>query len=164
MRWCRQRYEDGSYQLVGDRCDTGFVIEENCQTFVSDCHVRAAAELINHGWDPVVLSALRRGPTRRNDLLVRIGGISDKVLTESLRRLKARALVAKVADAEPPSGRGGAVYQLSALGESFANGPLADLAQWAADHLAELAEPNSTPPIERSPSVETAYTPGIRTQ
>jgi DNA-binding HxlR family transcriptional regulator len=114
------------------------VIEANCQTFISDCHVRAAAELINHAWDPVVLSALRLGPTRRNELLLRIGDISDKVLTESLRRLRARALVTKVLRAQPPSGRQGAVYQLSLLGESFANGPLAYLAQWAADHHAEL--------------------------
>jgi DNA-binding HxlR family transcriptional regulator len=112
------------------------VIEDNCQTFVSDCHVRAAAELINHAWDPVVLSALRLGPTRRNELLVHIGDISDKVLTQSLRRLQARALVTKVFRAE--SGRGGAVYRLSPLGESFANGPLAYLARWAADHHTEL--------------------------
>ena len=114
------------------------MIEENCQTFVSDCHVRAAAELINHAWDPVVLSALRLGPTRRNQLLVRIGGISDKVLTQSLRRLQARALVTKGLGAESPAGRGGAVYRLSPLGESFANGPLAHLAHWAADHQADL--------------------------
>jgi DNA-binding HxlR family transcriptional regulator len=114
------------------------VLVENCQTFVSDCQVRAAAELINHAWDPVVLSALRLGPTRRNELFVRIGGISDKVLTQSLRRLQARALVTKVREAGPSARRTGAVYQLSALGESFANGPLAHLAQWAADHQAEL--------------------------
>ena len=60
--------------------------EENCETFVSDCHVRAAVELISHAWDPVVLSALRLGPTRRTDILHRIAGVSDKVLTESLRR------------------------------------------------------------------------------
>ena len=115
------------------------MVEENCQTFISDCHVRAAAELINHAWDPVVLSALRLGPTRRNDLLLRIGDISDKVLTESLRRLQARALITRVPDAEPLSLRGSAVYQLSLLGESFANGPLAYLAEWAAAHQAELA-------------------------
>ena len=115
--------------------------EENCQTFVADCHVRAAAELINHAWDPVILSALRLGPIRRNDLLVRIGDISDKVLTQSLRRLLARALITKVPGAEPLSANGSAVYELSPLGESFANGPLAYLAQWAADHQAELAIP-----------------------
>ncbi|TDC67070.1 transcriptional regulator [Micromonospora sp. KC207] len=114
------------------------MIDGRCQTFVSDCHVRAAIELINHAWDPVVLSALRLGPTRRNELLVRIAGISDKVLTQALHRLQARGLVTKVRLAEPASGRVGAVYQLSPLGQSFANGPLAQLAQWAADNQAEL--------------------------
>lgn len=138
-KWhCRKRYEAHSYQLVGATGATLVsVTEENCQTFVSDCHVRAAVELINHGWDPVVLSALRPGPIRRNDLLVRIGDISDKVLTESLRRLRARALVTRAPAAEPP--HGGAVYRLSLLGESFANGPLAQLAEWAEAHQAELA-------------------------
>lgn len=117
------------------------MIEETCQTFVSDCHVRAAAELINHTWDPVVLSALRLGPTRRKELLRRIAGVSDKVLTQVLQRLQSRGLVTRVHSAKPASARAGAVYQLSPLGESFANGPLAQLAQWAADNQAELSEP-----------------------
>lgn len=119
------------------------MIDGHCQTFASDCHVRAAAELITHTWDPVVLSALRLGPTRRNELLVRIAGISDKVLTQALDRLQARALVTRVRRAEPASGRVGAIYQLSPLGESFANGPLAQLAQWAADHQPELVGPET---------------------
>jgi DNA-binding HxlR family transcriptional regulator len=107
------------------------VIEDDCPTFVSDCHVRAAVELINHTWDAVVLSALRPGPTRRRELLVRIGGISDKVLTESLRRLRGRDLVTRAP--------GDAVYQLSPLGASFTNGPLLQLARWAADHQAAFS-------------------------
>ncbi|WP_147945021.1 helix-turn-helix domain-containing protein [Microbispora sp. CSR-4] len=114
------------------------MIDGSCQTFVSDCQVRAAAELINHAWDPVVLSALRLGPTRRKELLMRIAGVSDKVLTQALQRLQARGLVVKVSSTDQASGRAGVVYQLSMLGESFANGPLAQLAQWAADNQDEL--------------------------
>lgn len=120
------------------------MIEQTCQTFVSDCHVRAAAELINHTWDPVVLSALRLGPTRRNELLRHIAGASDKALTQVLRRLQSRGLVAKVHSAGQAPTHTGAVYQLSPLGESFANGPLAQLAQWAADNQAELADPSTS--------------------
>ncbi|MGW4276321.1 winged helix-turn-helix transcriptional regulator [Streptomyces seoulensis] len=120
------------------------MIEEPCQTFVSDCHVRAAADLIRHTWDPVVLSALRLGPTRRNELLLRIAGVSDKVLTQALQRLQARGLVIKVRSTERSSEHPGAIYQLSPLGESFANGPIAQLAQWAADNQAELAGPSTT--------------------
>jgi DNA-binding HxlR family transcriptional regulator len=112
------------------------VKEASCETFVSDCHVRAAVELINHTWDPVVVSALRMGPTRRSVLLDRIAGASDKVLTESLRRLASRGLVAR---APHGSGRDAAVYELTALGASFARGPLAHLAEWAAENQVELS-------------------------
>lgn len=112
--------------------------DEQCPIFVTDCHVRAAVELINHTWDPVVLSALRRGPTRRNELLTHISGASDKVLTQSLRRLQARGLVARSHPARPSAGTVGAIYRLTELGESFAHGPLAELARWAADSHAEL--------------------------
>ncbi|MEV5829826.1 helix-turn-helix domain-containing protein [Spirillospora sp. NPDC052242] len=110
--------------------------EAGCETFVSDCHVRAAVELISHTWDPVVVSALRMGPTRRSVLLERCAGASDKVLTESLRRLTARGLVARTPRESP---RDAAVYELTALGASFASGPLAHLAEWAAENQAELS-------------------------
>ncbi|HEU5416631.1 MAG TPA: helix-turn-helix domain-containing protein [Streptosporangiaceae bacterium] len=112
-------------------------MEQTCPPFVSDCHVRAAAELISHAWDPVVLSALRAGPTRRSELLCRIAGVSDKVLTQALRRLQSRGLITRLPGQAPA--RASAVYQLSPLGASLANGPLAQLARWAADHQAELA-------------------------
>lgn len=108
------------------------MLDGDCQTFVSDCHVRLGADLLSHSWDPVVLTALRAGPRRRNDLLALIGGLSDKVLTESLRRLQARNLITKAVEA------GRALYALSPVGESLANGPLLSLALWAAEHQADL--------------------------
>lgn len=120
------------------------MIEGDCQTYVSDCHVRAATELVSHTWDPVVISALRLAPTQRNELLHRIGGMSDKVLTESLRRLSSHGLVAKAPDHRSAPRRDSAIYRLTALGESFANGPLTQLAQWAANNQADLLDPSTT--------------------
>ncbi|MCA2227216.1 winged helix-turn-helix transcriptional regulator [Nonomuraea aurantiaca] len=120
------------------------MLEGSCQTFISDCQVRAAAELISHAWDPVVLSALRLGPTRRKDLLTRIAGVSDKVLTQALDRLQARGLVVRGGSADPVSAHTGAVYRLSTLGESFTDGPLAHLAQWAADNQDDLVGRSTT--------------------
>lgn len=114
--------------------------DEQCPIFVTDCHVRTAVELINHAWDPVVLSALRLGPRRRNELLTHIAGASDKVLTQSLRRLQARGLVVRSRPTGPTAGTMGAIYQLTSLGESFAHGPLAELARWAADNQSELVD------------------------
>ncbi|WP_007517295.1 MULTISPECIES: winged helix-turn-helix transcriptional regulator [Pseudofrankia] len=103
----------------------------DCPTFVADCHVRAGAELLAHTWDPVVLTALRRGPRRRADLIREIGGLSDKVLHESLGRLVSRGLLTHE---EGP----GSAYRLTTLGESFASGPLRALAEWSAHHAAVL--------------------------
>lgn len=126
------------------------MLDGDCQTFVSDCQVRAATDLVRHTWDPVVLSALRQGPTRRHALHARIRGVSDKVLTESLRRLQRRGLVARTSDADVAAPSGAAVYRLTPLGESFTQGPLAALARWAADHQEELVAADE--PLERDAS------------
>ncbi|MEU1880449.1 helix-turn-helix domain-containing protein [Streptosporangium sp. NPDC020072] len=121
------------------------MLDGPCRTFVSDCRVRAAAEPVGHVWDPAVISALRMGPTRRRELLTRIAGASDKVLTRTPRRLRAHGLVVRDSGANQASAPTGAVYRLSALGESFANGPLAYLAQWAADNQDRLTgEPTTS--------------------
>lgn len=104
-----------------------------CAPFAADCHVRAAADLISHSWDCVVLTALRDGPPRRSVLIARIGGASDKVITESLQRLILCGLVSKSAAGSVR------VYALTDLGASFAAGPLLHLAEWAAANQADLA-------------------------
>ena len=116
--------------------DTRHMNQDNCVPFLMDCHVRAGVELISHTWDPVVLAALRLGPSRRSVLLRQLVGVSDKVLTDSLRRLTTRGLVVKKPTAERSDA---VVYELSELGTSFATGPLLQLAQWTERHAAELA-------------------------
>jgi DNA-binding HxlR family transcriptional regulator len=108
-----------------------------CETFVADCRLRQATELIAHTWDPLVLMALRRGATRRRDLLGEIGGISDKVLSQALTRLTSHGLIARTS---VPADHRGVSYELTAVGASLAAGPLAALAQWAADN-GEVLEP-----------------------
>ena len=107
---------------------------DDCQPFASDCAVRLATDLLAHTWDPVVLLALRLGGRRRSDLLAEVGGISDKVLSETLRRLSANGLLTRTVTSE---GRA-VVYELSELGGSLANGPMAALGEWAVAHGDEV--------------------------
>lgn len=104
-------------------------MNSHCEPFVADCQLRLATDLIAHAWDPVVLSALRAGPRRRRELLASIGGISDKVFSQALTRLLASGLIDRADD-----NARGVIYQLTDLGASLANGPLAALAQWAAEN------------------------------
>ncbi len=103
--------------------------------WVADCRLRAATDLFTHTWDPVVLAALRAGPRRRRELRAAIGGISDKVLTDTLRRLLAGGLVARHAHAEAPPR---VEYGLTVLGQSLVEGPMVALGRWAVDHGDEL--------------------------
>jgi DNA-binding HxlR family transcriptional regulator len=115
----------------------------HCLDFVADCRLRAATDLFTHTWDPVVLAALRVGPRRRRELRTAIGGISDKVLTESLHRLLAAGLVERHAHAEAPPR---VEYGLTGLGQSLVEGPMSVLGRWAIEHADELLEARESTP------------------
>ncbi|MEU4249542.1 helix-turn-helix domain-containing protein [Amycolatopsis sp. NPDC026612] len=91
--------------------------------FLADCRTRLAFDLVANTWNPVVLWALRDGPRRHGDLRRAIGGISAKVLTETLRRLEFDGLLER---------REGA-YALTPLGTTLL-APIEGFGRWAADH------------------------------
>jgi DNA-binding HxlR family transcriptional regulator len=111
--------------------------EAHCHEWVADCRLRAATDLFAHTWNPVVLAALRTGPRRRRELRAVIGGISDKVLTDTLRRLMANGLVDRHAHAEAPPR---VEYALTGLGRSLTEGPMRALGQWSLEYGDELLD------------------------
>ncbi|MBF6180917.1 winged helix-turn-helix transcriptional regulator [Nocardia otitidiscaviarum] len=113
------------------------VDEEHCGEFVADCRLRAATDLFAHAWDPVLLAALRDGPRRRGELRTRIGGLSDKAMTEALRRLLGCGLIERRSYARTPPR---VDYGLTSLGVSFVDGPMRALAAWVDEFGAELPD------------------------
>jgi DNA-binding HxlR family transcriptional regulator len=111
--------------------------ETRCYELVADCRIRAVTDLFAHAWDPVVLAALQTGPRRRRELRAAIGGISDKVLTETLHRLLANGLVSRRAHAEAPPR---VEYSLTSLGESLVDGPMRALGDWALEYGDKLLD------------------------
>ncbi|CUU59015.1 DNA-binding transcriptional regulator, HxlR family [Parafrankia irregularis] len=109
----------------------------HCERLIVDCRLRAATELFAHTWDPVVLAALQSGACRRRELRAAIGGISDKVLTEALRRLCAHGLAERRAFAQAPPR---VEYALTPLGRSLVEGPMRALAAWITEHGDQLLE------------------------
>jgi DNA-binding HxlR family transcriptional regulator len=95
--------------------------------FLADCPARLAVEIIADKWAVVVIYGLSDGPRRHGDLLTRIGGISKKVLTQTLRKLQQHGLISRHAYAEAPPR---VEYQLTALGHTLVE-PIAVLARWA---------------------------------
>ncbi|MFH8488959.1 winged helix-turn-helix transcriptional regulator [Streptomyces longisporoflavus] len=101
---------------------------------LADCRARLAFDLLANTWNAVVLWALRHGPCRPGELRARIGGISPKILTETLRRLEYNGLVSRQPYAESPPR---VEYELTALGRTLLD-PIEAFGAWAFDHGDEV--------------------------
>ncbi|NAS26291.1 transcriptional regulator [Herbidospora sp. NEAU-GS84] len=95
--------------------------------FLADCPARLAIEIISDKWAAVVLFALSRGPCRHGELVDLVGGVSRKVLTQTLRRLQGYGLVERHAYAEAPPR---VEYALTDLGLTLVE-PIEVLTDWA---------------------------------
>lgn len=99
--------------------------------YAADCRARLAVEVIANRWDSVVVYVLgEQGPMRPRALLARIGGLSPKVLNDSLRRLEYNGLVEHRRYAEAPPR---VDYTLTAAGTALL-GPIRALGAWADAH------------------------------
>ncbi|MGW1772762.1 winged helix-turn-helix transcriptional regulator [Streptomyces sp. NPDC002104] len=101
---------------------------------LADCRARLAFDLLSNTWNAVLIWVLRDGPKRPGELRERIGGISPKVLTETLRRLEFNGLVTRHAYGEAPPR---VEYQLTPLGRTLLD-PIDALGVWAFEHGDEV--------------------------
>ncbi|ORT57870.1 helix-turn-helix domain-containing protein [Streptomyces sp. CB03238] len=97
---------------------------------LADCRARLGFDLLANTWNAVVIYALADGPRRPRELRAVIGGISAKVLTETLRRLEGHALVTRHVHAESPPR---VEYALTDLGVTLLE-PITALGRWSAEH------------------------------
>ena len=98
------------------------------------CESRQALERIADKWTCLIVYALLDGPRRHGELKRTIDGISQKMLTQTLRSIETDGLVQRtVIDIIPPH----VEYGLTPLGRTLSE-PLVAICQWAMDHLPEL--------------------------
>jgi DNA-binding HxlR family transcriptional regulator len=101
-----------------------------------NCPSRQVLERIADKWSSLVLLVLSGGTHRYSELHRRIGGVSQKMLTQTLRSLEADGLVQrKVHPVVPPM----VEYTLTPLGRSL-DEPLSAVRRWAESHLSEMLE------------------------
>ncbi len=81
-----------------------------------DCPVATTVQLIGSKWKLLILRNLLVRPWRFNELKKNLEGISQKVLTDSLRALEQDGIVIRTAYPEVPPR---VEYSLSELGESM---------------------------------------------
>jgi DNA-binding HxlR family transcriptional regulator len=101
--------------------------------FLADCPARTTLALIGDTWSVVVIMALGDCPRRYGELLERIGGISKKMLTQTLHKLERNGLIRHEARA----------YALTDLGTSLL-AVVAALAGWAEQNTDSLIEAQAT--------------------
>ena len=99
-------------------------------------------------WTIMTIAMLVQRPTRFNELKRMIGGISQQMLTRTLRSLEGDGLVSrKVHPSVPPQ----VEYSLTPLGQSLAQ-PLLALGNWVLDNMGAIQshrEQVSAPPLGR---------------
>ena len=100
-----------------------------------DC--RAVSELLSRvgdKWTVLIVKSLEAKPCRFNELKRTIGGISQQMLTRTLRTLERDGMVERIVHPTvPPS----VEYRLTALGQSLSV-PVMALADWTFAHLPEI--------------------------
>ena len=103
--------------------------------FDATCPAQQALETIANKWTAIVVYALSKGgPKRYSDLQREIGGVSQKMLTQTLRNLERDGLVQrKVYPVVPPK----VEYSLTPLGQTLTE-PLGAICNWAEQHLHEV--------------------------
>lgn len=98
--------------------------------------IREVLNRIGDKWSLLVIGVLGEGPRRFNELRRSIHGVSQRMLTLTLRLLERDGLVTRTVFATvPPS----VEYQLTPLGRTLIE-PVRALAAWARQHRQEIRE------------------------
>ena len=99
------------------------------------CPERTIQEHLTSRWGVLVLVALLDGTRRFSELRREIDGVSEKMLTQTLRTLERDGFVRRQArPVIPPH----VDYDLTPLGEQAAR-QVAALARWTQEHVADVA-------------------------
>src|SRR5499427_8813177 len=109
-------------------------ISANGSVMDAQCPSRLVLDRIADKWTALIIQILAGGTMRYAALQREIGGISQKMLTQTLRSLERDGLVQrKVHPVVPPK----VEYSLTRLGRTLIE-PLHALCRWSEKHLAEL--------------------------
>lgn len=108
--------------------DTGVV-------YRADCPSRPILDQIADKWSMMTMAVLAE-PRRFNEIKRRLEGVTQRVLTQTLRRLERNGMIVRRV---LPTSPVGVEYSLTPLGESLRE-PFGVLYDWTVAHTAEIHE------------------------
>lgn len=101
-----------------------------------ECPVATTVQLIGSKWKLLIIRNLLVRPWRFNELKRSLEGISQKVLTDSLRSMEADGIIIRTDFGENPPK---VEYSLSELGESL-RPVLMSMQEWGSDYKNRLSD------------------------
>ena len=104
--------------------------------YAADCPTRRVLDRIGDRWTVLVVGTLSHGPHRFSDIRRRVEGISQKMLTQTLRGLERDGLVTRTVYAEVPPR---VEYALTDAGRTLC-APLKALEDWSIAHFGAVKE------------------------
>lgn len=126
----RQRPRPGSRHADRARLDDGHL----ANVYSAACPSRQALDRIADKWTVLIIGALERGPLRFGQLRDAIDGVSEKMLTQTLRSLQRDGLVGRRDyGTMPPQ----VDYRLTDLGTTLTE-PVAAVRAWAERYIVDV--------------------------
>ncbi len=103
--------------------------------YAADCPTRQVLDRIGDKWTTLIVGMLGEDTRRFSELQRGIHGISQKMLTQTLRHLERDGLVTRTLYAEVPPR---VEYQLTPLGKTLLE-LIRGIIQWSEDHIEEVS-------------------------
>lgn len=110
--------------------------KQEFNAFLAECPSRFLLDRISDKWVTLVLASLGDGPLRFSELSRQLAGVSQKMLTQTLRTLERDGLVTRTVTAAVPVR---VDYALTDLGYSLLE-PIKHMKAWAEDHVPDVRE------------------------
>lgn len=110
--------------------------EQDWNPYDRNCPTRRMLDRIGDRWTVLVVGALSNGPLRYSELQRQVDGVSQKMLTQTLRHLERDGLVTRTITPQVPPR---VDYELTEAGQSLRE-PLKALEDWAAVHMGSVLE------------------------
>jgi DNA-binding HxlR family transcriptional regulator len=104
--------------------------------YQAGCSTRRILDRIGDRWTVLIIGVLGDGDARFSQLRRRVDGISQKMLTQTLRGLERDGLVRRTVHAEVPVR---VEYALTEAGRTLLE-PLGALRRWCIEHLGDVSE------------------------
>ncbi|QLJ02553.1 helix-turn-helix transcriptional regulator [Streptomyces sp. NEAU-sy36] len=102
--------------------------------YLAECPARQLLDRIADKWVSLAVNALSDGPLRYSALQRRLASVSQKMLTQTLRRLERDGLVARTVIPAVPAR---VEYELTPLGRSLLP-VMRSIKDWAEEHMDEV--------------------------